>query len=58
VGVGLPVGPDLHGRLLKLLKVVHEHIHEALAIAVDADATVAVLDRMSPSGRRAVVPPL
>ena len=38
------------GRRLKLLNVVDEHTHEALAIAVnrriDADATVAILDRL------------
>ncbi len=38
------------GRRLKLLNVVDEHTREALAIAVerhiDADATVAVLDRL------------
>ena len=40
--------PD--GRILKLLNVVDEHTREALAITVeprlDADATVAVLDRL------------
>jgi putative transposase len=40
----------LDGRILKLLNVVDEHTREALAIAVDrridADATVAVLDRL------------
>jgi putative transposase len=38
------------GRILKLLNVVDEHTHEALTITVerrlDADATVAVLDRL------------
>jgi putative transposase len=38
------------GRILKLLNVVDEHTREALAITVDrridADATVAVLDRL------------
>jgi putative transposase len=38
------------GRILKLLNIVDEHTREALAIAVDrridADATVAVLDRL------------
>jgi putative transposase len=41
------------GRRLKLLNVVDEHTREALTIAVnrriDADATVAVLDRLSSS---------
>jgi hypothetical protein len=50
VGAGLPVRPDLDGRILKLLNVVDEHTREALTITVDrridADATVAVLDRL------------
>jgi putative transposase len=43
-------GQTTDGRILKLLNVVDEHTHEALTIAVDrridADATVAVLDRL------------
>jgi putative transposase len=51
VGAGLPVRPDLDGRILKLLNVVDEHTREALTITVDrridADATVAVLDHLA-----------
>jgi putative transposase len=47
----------LDGRILKLLNVVDEHTREALAITVerrlDADATVAVLDRLVAERRTA-----
>jgi putative transposase len=43
-------GQTLDGRVLKLLNIVDEHTREALTITVarriDADATVAVLDRL------------
>jgi putative transposase len=47
----------LDGRILKLLNVVDEHTREALTITVDrridADATVAVLDRLVAEGQTA-----
>ena len=50
MGVGLPVRPDRGRQEGKLLNIVDEHTREALTIAVnrriDADATVAVLDRL------------
>lgn len=50
VGDRLPVRSDRDGRIIKLLHVVDEFTREALAIEcarrIDADATVAVLDRL------------